>query len=669
MAFKYIKNSISNGVFNQCLRVWLRLSEQPVTTLIVFALLCTLAAKFYRSVHTDLIGEFPSWVVWDIAVLAGLEAVLILISHLWRKKWVLHSAMLAAAVAATWSVINASWLIRTGTQVLPRVLMPLVRDPLNSLTIVGVNLLEMPLAAALLLVPSGVGIAFLMYSLRQSNVPRVRNAALLGRMSLSVAIVLLACLAGSSIAENRSKNIVSAGLRYNCHVEAFRSLLAEKSSVGDSGMSDEIRREIPLEDKFAIGFKKNVVLNRPNILMVILEGVQYKETSLGGSEDVNTPYLERIAEDGVCFTNMRSSLTHTTKALFSIHTGRYPSVSQDLIETIPRDKPYASLVTVAANQLGYRSAFFQSAKGNFENRPGLVKNVGFDSFWSREYLDDDSGFVGYLGCDEFLMIEPLMEWIEADEGPFIATLMCSVTHDPYEVPQWYDEGFEKIEEPVEKYRRAIEYTDSFLARLDEVLADKGLKNNTILCVVGDHGEAFGEHGLMGHERIAFDEVLRVPWIIRGIGETHRGLKVDFPVSSVDVTPTLLSLIGFEVKPEHFDGLNALGPLTAEREVFFSGWLQQGPAGFVKDELKFVYEPSRNELFVYELGPDNGETVSVSGDYEDLKVGDMIIDWRKSTILPDCEPGEPSSEILYDRWVCGWEKKFGWARYKPAAEEN
>ena len=66
-------------------------------------------------------------------------------------------------------------------------------------------------------------------------------------------------------------------------------------------------------------------------------------------------------------------------------------------------------------------------------------------------------------------------------------------------------------EPLERYQQSITYTDKFLAALDVELGNLGITDNTIFCVIGDHGEAFGEHGLLGHERIAFDEVLRVPF--------------------------------------------------------------------------------------------------------------------------------------------------------------
>ena len=125
----------------------------------------------------------------------------------------------------------------------------------------------------------------------------------------------------------------------------------------------------------------------------------------------------------------------------------------------------------------------------------MVYNLGYDDFWARDDSDDPNSFLGYLGCDEFAMLKPVTEWIKADQRPFFLTVLCSVTHDPYEVPEWFATP---AKEPLERYKQAIFYTDKFLSELDVKLGSLGLADNTIFCVIVDHGEAFGEHGLLGH---------------------------------------------------------------------------------------------------------------------------------------------------------------------------
>jgi phosphoglycerol transferase MdoB-like AlkP superfamily enzyme len=417
-------------------------------------------------------------------------------------------------------------------------------------------------------------------------------------------------------------------------------------------------RTIPEYEQLDIT-RKPQQLNR-NVVVIILEGVQYKYTSLAGGQNDLTPYLASLAKQGVEFSNTRSSLTHTTKALFALLTGWFSSASQDIAEAVPLVKPYPGIVTALSNEGGYRTAFFQSALGNFESRPGLIHNLGFDEFWARDDLNDPNSFLGYLASDEFAMLKPIRDWIQSDERPFLLVILCSVTHDPYEVPQWFDTP---AKEPLERYRQSITYIDRFLAAFDVELERMGLTNDTIFCVVGDHGEAFGEHGQLGHALIAFDEVLRIPFCMRAPYLIEPGTKVTQLVSSVDLTPTLLSLLGFETEEVGFDGIDALGFVPDDRKVYFSGWMQEGPSGFVQGGRKFIYNPADRTACVYNIQEDPLELrrLELSGE-EAQRVADDIINWRKSTILHINQKGN-GRMLLFDRWICRWTNRVSSAKYK------
>ena len=267
--------------------------------------------------------------------------------------------------------------------------------------------------------------------------------------------------------------------------------------------------------------------------------------------------------------------------------------------------------------------------------------------------------MGYLGCDEFAMLKPITQWIKASERPFFLTVMCSVTHDPYVVPEWFGEPAEK---PLQRYQQAIAYTDEFIAALDAKLSKLGLTDKTVFCVVGDHGEAFGEHGLFGHERIAFDEVLRVPLVVRAPGLIEAGTTVSEAVSSIDLTPTLLAFLGFEAEVVDFDGVNLptgvsdediLTSLSETREVFFSGWLSQSPSGFIKDGRKFIYNPTNGMLYAYNLKTDPFEKTRVQVAEEQAEnIVEKIINWRKESIFR-IEQTRAGENILFNCWLCEW----------------
>ncbi|UCC22987.1 MAG: sulfatase-like hydrolase/transferase, partial [Planctomycetota bacterium] len=402
-----------------------------------------------------------------------------------------------------------------------------------------------------------------------------------------------------------------------------------------------------------------------NVVIVVLEGIQYRFTSLYDKQSNLTPYLATLAEQGVEFSNARSLVTHTTKSLFSLLTGRFPSVSQDIAEAVPATKPYAGIATILKQNLDFRTAFFQSAKGNFESRPGLVYNLGFEKFWARDDLNDPNAFLGYLACDEFSMLEPIVEWIKADNKPFFLTVLCSVTHDPYKVPEWFATP---AKEPEERYRQAVSYTDKFLAALDVELAKLNLSDRTVFCVIGDHGEAFGEHGLFGHERIAFEEVLRIPFCLRAPFLLQPGTKVTEAVSSVDLAPTLLALLAFDTGAAGFDGVNVMGQIPDDRKVYFSGWLRESPAGFVTAGRKFMYYPTTEVVSVYDLDADPLELRRIElSEQEAKKIAEQIITWQKNSVF-QLNKERTGEGTLFDRWFCSWKSRNPSAKYAPEADD-
>jgi glucan phosphoethanolaminetransferase (alkaline phosphatase superfamily) len=658
-----MKTKRSEHYFNSKQRLSIRwfynlIAPRAYSIIVFCALFCTLAVKLFHSRRYGLLNEYPGWIFNDISVLLGIEVVLALTCFLWPRRWIIRSATVIAAIVCTWSVMNAAWLIRTGTQILPAELLPLIRDPVNILWIIGINLIKMPKAAVILLGPSAIALVFFFSVLAKPLQPHYNHKIFLSRIIVFTIIIVISASARSYVGRRSSPQVASIGLHYNSQLRAITSLVFRSSGHLARADFDKATRQIPAFDEVKLTLKPQVINH--NIIIVVLEGIQYAYTSLSHRGNNLTPYLADLTRQGAEFTNARSTVSHTTKALFALLTGRFPSASQDIGETIPVEKPYASIATILRNQMSFRTAFFQSAKGNFESRPGLIHNLGFDKFWARDNLNDPNCYVGYLGCDEFSMLKPITDWIENDNRPFLITVLCSVTHDPYEVPKWFAAS---AEEPVDSYKQAIFYTDKFLAALDVEITRLNITDNTILCIIGDHGEAFGEHGLLGHERIAFDEVLHIPWIMRAPYLVEPGTKITIPVSSVDLTPTLLNLLGMNIGNADFDGTDVLGNVPEDRMVYFSGWMQQGPAGFVKGNQKVTYAPANNSVYIYNLADDPFELVRIEVPEKRAKtIADEIIAWRKNSIFR-INQTRTGQKILFDSWLCRWNGRVNSVKYQ------
>lgn len=638
------------------------LGYRACTVIMAGAIACTILVKLYWSFYIARVREYFSWIGADLVVLLGVEFVLSLVAFSWPRKAVLRTVLLIAAVICTWSVFNAGWLLATGSQILPGVLMPLFRDPINRFAIIGHHLALRPIVAMALLGPSAIALAFLFMVLVTPFPPKSNAKGFLKRVVLYVFVVIAAAFAGRTNAQNTSESMISAPLRFNSQFKAIASIFSSKD--GKIAISDysTATRKFPVYDEVAISLTESAAAEKPkNVVVVILEGVAYRQTSFYNKKNNLTPYLIKLAEEGVLFENTMAPMTHTTKACFSILAGRFPSVSQDFVEAVPAEKPYASLATILKNELGFRTAFFQSASGDFEARPGLVGNLGFDKFWARDDLNDPNTHLGYLASDEFALLEPIKKWIKQKDEPFLLTILCSATHDPYEVPEWFGSN---EAEPIERYRQTIAYTDSFIKALDEQLAELNLVEDTIFCIVGDHGEAFGEHGLFGHSRIPFEEGLRIVWLLRAPELDKAGQKIKRSGSSIDVTPTILSLLGFDTESADFDGIDMLkAPAEKDRKIYFSAWINQGPAGYILGNKKYIYDPTNNLVAVYNLRDDPNElTPKEVPDNLSVEIANEITQWRRESIIPLTQANRTGQKHLFDKWLCKWKNREPLADY-------
>jgi len=643
-------------------RVHRTLAPHAYSVILGAALACTLAAKFYHAFRCEVTYEYLTWITTDVSVLLGLEALLAMICYRWRSDWVIRMATIIAAVACTWSVINAAWIIRMGTQILPVEVLPLIKDPFNHFHIVGVTLTKMPVAAFALLGPSAVALTFFIVVLARPAKPRYSSRRLFfSRIAGALLLVIVAVPARTAVsARPKSSQVATSGLQYNSQLKALASMVLPDASPIHEDDFLAAHREIPTAQQIDLPQRNETFKSAPNVVVVILESIQYAYTSMGSADKHLTPYLQTFADQGVLFTQMRSTLTHTSKAIFSLMTGRYPCASQDVVEAIPARASYAGLPTILKHQSGYRTAFFQSAKGDFESRPSLVENLGFDRYWAREQLHDPNKYLGYLAADEFALIDPMARWIQSDKRtPFLLTIMCSAAHDPYEVPTWYDEPAKEV---VVRYEQVVSYTDAFLKALDHSLASLGVADNTIVCIVGDHAEAFGEHGKHGHEKVGFEEALRIVWALRSPQGIRAGTHIDQPVSSIDVTPTLLALLGFDESQGFFDGDNAMAPMPPDRRVFFSGWVPEGPAGYIMGNRKYLHNPSVNELVMYDLEDDPLELNRLElSEPQVERVTADIIAWRKTTLFNTGR--EPRGrQYVFGQWLCRWSGRDSVTKY-------
>lgn len=351
--------------------------------------------------------------------------------------------------------------------------------------------------------------------------------------------------------------------------------------------------------------------DKVNVLFVVLESTRLDHTSLatGGTGRAETPHLAALGEAGTYGTRVRAVLPHTTKSLFSMLCGRYPLMQRAILEIHSGLEVQCLPAVLAA--AGYRTAFFQSAFGTFEERPRLVDRLGFQHFQAYEDIGGEA--LGYLASDDMSLAAPFTEWLEADpEGPFFATVLTSATHHPYLLPEWVAQRAAQRGKPAatetERYARLVEAQDELVGRLLETLERHELRDDTIVVVAGDHGEGFGDMGVRQHDSNFFEEGLRVPLVFSGPGVPHRVIERNATLG--DVLPSLAGLLGARIAPETRTTLIGedwfAGELDPDRVLPFSCWFEYRCQGFVQGDRKLVWSVERAEAHMFDLTADPAE---------------------------------------------------------------
>jgi arylsulfatase A-like enzyme len=280
-----------------------------------------------------------------------------------------------------------------------------------------------------------------------------------------------------------------------------------------------------------------------------------------------------------------------------LETGRYP-VTIGLVwsETTTGVPVSETLLAEYLHDDGYYTAGFNSA--DFA-RSSLGFAQGFDVFQELIRGAPTRTYASEINTLAFNWLDTTWATTISGTQPLFLFLYYFDPHTYYNPPPPYDTLFDgtytgtitadvfgdgvtasngsltltprDVEHIIALYDGDIAYWDNQLGQMLAHLSSLGLLDNSLIVVTSDHGEMFGEHGKWTHRNSLYEEVLRVPLIIRYTGVITAGLVITAPVQSADVVPTLLDLL-HEPLPANSDGLSLKGalqgqPISLTRSIF------------------------------------------------------------------------------------------------------
>ncbi len=361
----------------------------------------------------------------------------------------------------------------------------------------------------------------------------------------------------------------------------------------------------------------------PNIILVSLDTLRADHLGCYGSERNTSPAIDAIAKESVVFLRAIAQSSHTSASHISLFQSRYPSAA----------KESASHLAEAFDRAGYQTAAFTgggkiSAKSRFGFDRGFERYEDIPQGLSRSapIIEDWLQFSAQRPF--FLFIHTYDIHSPYDPGPPFDTLYFPEYDGPV-VPEktrdylreligaegrdhrdpeilWDDADRQKLEA---LYDGGINYTDEYMRQLFDLLGRTDAWNwdADILVLISDHGEEFWDHGSVAHGQTLYQELIRVPLIVRLPGGQAAGSRIVETVQLMDLGPTLLDLAGVE-KPATFWGNSLLSLMNGQSESVNQSVISQttGVKSIIQYPWKLIINTTKGDEVLFNLEDDPAE---------------------------------------------------------------
>jgi arylsulfatase A-like enzyme len=369
------------------------------------------------------------------------------------------------------------------------------------------------------------------------------------------------------------------------------------------------------------------VKERPtNVLIFVLESTRAASTAVYNPAAPAGRDLLRLRDEMVVFDNVYAPVPTSAHAIFSILYGVYPYLGPFWTST------GASVVADSMAQVfgraGYLTQFYITGDLDYDNIRSFAAR-GFDRVLD---LHDWPGQEAYAllpwGRDDRLLIEEIKRFIVAKpKRPFFLFAMTSNPHHPYAADQLpalrqsgllpaatvRGSGAPEIDAGDGKaaYERLVDYDLRLLAELYNWMKRKGVAEHTLLLVLGDHGEAFGEHpGDFGHAAFIYEENVHIPCFILHPHRLGLPRHIGQLGSEVDLRATILDILGRR-DSETGSGMSLL---NEDRGRTIANFTENGVSRFGMRDARYTYifTPHSDTEQVFERSRDLRETHDVAG---------------------------------------------------------
>jgi arylsulfatase A-like enzyme len=411
--------------------------------------------------------------------------------------------------------------------------------------------------------------------------------------------------------------------------------------------------------------QQNLAKNKkPNIVYIMVDELGYYELSCMGNKYLKTPNIDRMATEGMRFTQALAGAPVCAPTRSVLMTGQH--TGHTTVRTNPGGVPLrAEDITVAQvlKKAGYATGGFGKWGCGDRGTTGVPEKHGFDIFFGYyDQVHAHSYFPNYLirsgekvplegntgdfykgrQFSQYLIFDESIKFIrENKDRPFFCYCAWTPPHGRWGIPEndpdwlkfkdksWNVTGLRRPED-AKVYAAMVSMVDREIGQIFDLLKELDIDDNTIVFVCGDNGGAryfnhfFDSNGsFRGQKGNLYEGGLRIPMIVRWPGRIKAGVVSDHLWYFPDVMPTLAELAGTE-PPENIDGISIIPTLLGEKA-----------AGRRQENHKYLYweygkqtavrmghwkavQPAKNKPFeLYDLSKDISEQNNIADEHPDI----------------------------------------------------
>lgn len=427
----------------------------------------------------------------------------------------------------------------------------------------------------------------------------------------------------------------------------------------------------------------------PNVVLILMDDMGWRDVGFAGNDFVETPHLDRLAKEGIRFTQAYASAPNCAPTRACLMSGQYTPRHGVFTVIDPRHDPgqlhhkvlsaksnealSGDVVTIAEllQSKGYATACFGMWNlGRGRSGPSTPTGQGFDLFEEPKsigfekdaYFDSDGRY-----CSDVLTNEALSFMEKNWQQPFFVYLATHDVHAPLqpkpEIVAKYQKKAQrtKVSDAEIQQAAAVEAIDANVGRVMDKLRELKLDDNTMVIFTSDNGGTPQFVApLNGSKGALYEGGIRVPAAIWWKGLKNPGRDFDEPVLSMDFYPTIAELADADLpKNQSIDGTSLMTVLRDEAKslnresVFwhFPCYIGRGePSSAVRmGDWKLIEKFQDETLELYDLKNDPGEKKNLieSQPQKAKQLKQILLDWQKTTSAPrpvDKNPAyDPSSE--------------------------